>query len=159
MKSPDYKDTPQDEAVADFLSRIQLYEQRYEPIDDKTEEKNFSFIKIFNCGERFLVHKIGGEHIRADRRRLHSRRSRPYSKSRRVLSHEYSRFATHNLSHPSKRDQTVLCQDTIARSLAWRIGTERSTTHWRRSTPVTQWKSGTHSSHSSMFTKQSLVSS
>lgn len=60
LKSPDYKNTPQDEAVADFLSRIQLFQQRYEPIDDKTSEKNFSFIKIFNCGERFLVHKIGG---------------------------------------------------------------------------------------------------
>ena len=60
LKSPDYKNIPQDDAVADFLSRIQLYEQRYEPIDDKVVEKNFSFIKIFNCGERFLVHKIGG---------------------------------------------------------------------------------------------------
>ncbi|CAF3493743.1 unnamed protein product [Adineta steineri] len=63
LKSPDYKDVPQEEAVADFLSRIQQYEKRYEPIDDK-EEKNFSFIKIFNCGERFLVHKIAG-HIQS----------------------------------------------------------------------------------------------
>jgi type IV secretory pathway component VirB8 len=63
LKSPDYKDVPQDEAVADFLSRIQQYENRYEPIDDKTDEKNFSFIKIFNCGERFLVHKIGGKFV------------------------------------------------------------------------------------------------
>ncbi len=61
MKSPDYKDVSQEDAVADFLSRIQQYERRYEPIDDKTDEKNFSFIKIFNCGERFLVHKIGGK--------------------------------------------------------------------------------------------------
>ena len=110
LKSPDYKDTPQDEAVADFLSRIQLYEQRYEPIDDITEEKNFSFIKIFNCGERFLVHKIGGGRSRADLRHVHSRRSRPYSKSRRLLSHEYSRSATHHLSHPSKRHRKVLSQ-------------------------------------------------
>ena len=61
MKSPDYAGVTQEEAVADFLSRIQQYEKRYEPIDDKTDEKNYSFIKIFNCGERFLVHKIGGE--------------------------------------------------------------------------------------------------
>ncbi|CAF2735231.1 unnamed protein product [Rotaria sp. Silwood2] len=60
LKSPDYKDVSQTEAVADFLSRIQLYEKQYETIDDKTEEKHYSFIKIFNCGERFLVHKIGG---------------------------------------------------------------------------------------------------
>jgi 6-phosphofructo-2-kinase/fructose-2,6-biphosphatase 4 len=61
LKSPDYQDVSQEEAVADFLSRIKQYERRYEPIDDKTDEKNFSFIKIFNCGERFLVHKIGGK--------------------------------------------------------------------------------------------------
>lgn len=59
LKSPDYKDVPQDAAVADFQSRIKQYEKRYETIDEKTE-RNYSFIKIFNCGERFLVHKIGG---------------------------------------------------------------------------------------------------
>ncbi len=59
LKSPDYKHIPQEEAVSDFLSRIQQYEKRYETIDDKTEGQ-YSFIKIFNCGERFLVHKIGG---------------------------------------------------------------------------------------------------
>jgi broad specificity phosphatase PhoE len=63
LKSPDYKDVPQEEAVTDFLSRIRQYEKRYETIDDKGE-RNFSFIKIFNCGERFLVHKIGG-HIQS----------------------------------------------------------------------------------------------
>lgn len=60
LKSPDYRDVPQEEAVSDFLSRIQQYEKRYETINEKTE-RNFSFIKIFNCGERFLVHKIGGK--------------------------------------------------------------------------------------------------
>ncbi|CAM4893646.1 unnamed protein product [Rotaria socialis] len=64
LKSPDYKDVAQEEAVADFLLRIEQYEKRYQPIDDKTDEKLFSFIKIFNCGERFLVHKIGG-HIQS----------------------------------------------------------------------------------------------
>jgi hypothetical protein len=59
LKSPDYKAVPQEEAVKDFLSRIKQYEKRYETIDDKTE-RNYSFIKIFNCGERFLVHKVGG---------------------------------------------------------------------------------------------------
>ncbi|CAF3743854.1 unnamed protein product [Rotaria sordida] len=54
------KDISQTEAVTDFLSRIKLYEKQYEPIDDKIEEKHYSFIKIYNCGERFLVHKLGG---------------------------------------------------------------------------------------------------
>lgn len=62
MKSPDYRDVPQEEAVDDFLSRIKQYEKRYETIDDVLE-RNYSFIKIFNCGERFLVHKIGGKKI------------------------------------------------------------------------------------------------
>ncbi|CAF3802177.1 unnamed protein product, partial [Rotaria sp. Silwood1] len=60
LKSPDYKNIPQEEAVEDFLSRIEMYAKQYEPIDDKIEEKHYSFIKIFNCGERFLVHKVGG---------------------------------------------------------------------------------------------------
>ncbi|CAF3840962.1 unnamed protein product [Rotaria sordida] len=64
LKSPDYQDVTQEEAVADFLLRIEQYEKRYESIDDKNDEKQFSFIKIFNCGERFLVHKIGG-HIQS----------------------------------------------------------------------------------------------
>ena len=38
LKSPDYKDVPQDEAVQDFLSRIEFYEQQYEPIDEKNRE-------------------------------------------------------------------------------------------------------------------------
>jgi 6-phosphofructo-2-kinase/fructose-2,6-biphosphatase 2 len=64
LKSPDYTDVTREEAVADFLSRIHQYEKRYEPIDEVSDEKHFSFIKIFNCGERFLVHKIGG-HIQS----------------------------------------------------------------------------------------------
>ncbi|CAF0773130.1 unnamed protein product, partial [Didymodactylos carnosus] len=64
LKSPDYKEMLASAAVDDFLSRIALYEKSYETIDDKTDEKNLSFIKLFNCGERFLVHKIGG-HIQS----------------------------------------------------------------------------------------------
>lgn len=60
LKSPDYKDIPSEEATEDFLSRIRQYEKRYETIDEN-DERNYSFIKIFNCGERFLVHKIGGK--------------------------------------------------------------------------------------------------
>ena len=62
LKSPDYRAVSAEEAVSDFLSRIQQYEKRYETIDDKTE-RIYSFIKIFNCGERFLVHKIGGKNF------------------------------------------------------------------------------------------------
>ncbi|CAF1229598.1 unnamed protein product [Rotaria sordida] len=60
LKSPDYKNVSEEEAVEDFLLRIELYVKQYEPIDDKITEKHYSFIKIYNCGERFLVHKIRG---------------------------------------------------------------------------------------------------
>jgi 6-phosphofructo-2-kinase/fructose-2,6-biphosphatase 2 len=63
LKSPDYRDIPPEKAVTDFQSRIEQYVKRYETIDDKTE-RNYSFIKIFNCGERFLVHKIGGQYLK-----------------------------------------------------------------------------------------------
>lgn len=68
LKSPDYKDIPSEEAATDFLSRIQQYEKRYETIDDNAE-RNYSFIKIFNCGERFLVHKIGGNNSKKEIRK------------------------------------------------------------------------------------------
>ncbi|CAM4878934.1 unnamed protein product [Rotaria socialis] len=60
LKSPDYKGVLDTVAVEDFLSRIELYAKQYEPIDGKNDEKHYSFIKIFNCGERFLVHKTRG---------------------------------------------------------------------------------------------------
>lgn len=109
LKSPDYADVTQEEAVADFLSRIQQYEKRYEPIDDKTDEKNFSFIKIFNCGERFLVHKIGGEHSSPKSLKiqwslfLH----RSYSKPCGLFPHEYSCYTENNLSNSSKQNLKI----------------------------------------------------
>ncbi|CAF3578856.1 unnamed protein product [Rotaria sp. Silwood1] len=60
LNCPDYKDVSEAEAFNDFLSRIELYKKQYEPIDDEVEEKHYSFIKIYNCGERFLVNKIVG---------------------------------------------------------------------------------------------------
>ncbi|CAM4897563.1 unnamed protein product [Rotaria socialis] len=60
LKSPDYKGVLDTVAVKDFRSRIDLYAKQYETIDDTNDEKHYSFIKIFNCGERFLVHKTRG---------------------------------------------------------------------------------------------------
>jgi type IV secretory pathway component VirB8 len=102
LKSPDYANVTQEEAVADFLSRIQQYERRYEPIDDKTDEKNYSFIKIFNCGERFLVHKIGGKLIYLSNSIHTIFYSRSYSKPCGLFSYEYSCYTKNDLSNPSK---------------------------------------------------------
>ena len=45
VNSPDYKNVDSTIAVNDFLERIHLYEQCYDPIDEKLE-KHYSFIKL-----------------------------------------------------------------------------------------------------------------
>lgn len=63
VNSPDYKDMNKDEALRDFLLRIQHYEDMYEPLDELHEE-HLSFLKIYNTGEKMLVHKHEG-HIQS----------------------------------------------------------------------------------------------
>ena len=59
VTSPDYNGINKDSAVDDFLMRIRHYESAYEPIDEKLD-KDLSYIKIFNQGEKFLVNKVSG---------------------------------------------------------------------------------------------------
>ncbi len=59
MTSPDYKGYNMDKAVEDFKQRIRHYEQAYEPISEETD-KNLSYIRIYNQGEKFLVNKVQG---------------------------------------------------------------------------------------------------
>lgn len=63
VNSPDYKDMDMDEALKDFTVRITHYEQVYEALDEE-KEKKFSFMKIFNAGEKVLVHRHEG-HIQS----------------------------------------------------------------------------------------------
>jgi len=63
VSSPDYKSVDSEEAVRDFLERIQLYETQYETIDENLD-KDKSFIKIVDVGQRFLVNRING-HIQS----------------------------------------------------------------------------------------------
>lgn len=37
LSSPDYKGRAQEEAVADFLKRIECYKATYEPLDDELD--------------------------------------------------------------------------------------------------------------------------
>ena len=53
----------QDEALRDFMVRISHYEQVYEPLCEE-REKQLSFMRIFNAGERVLVHRHEG-HIQS----------------------------------------------------------------------------------------------
>lgn len=64
INSPDYKGMRKDEAVKDFMQRIKNYEEHYETLDEITVDSNRSFIKVYNCGKRFLINKISG-HIQS----------------------------------------------------------------------------------------------
>lgn len=59
VSSPDYQNTDNEDAFDDFRRRIAHYESIYEPLDEKYDT-NFSFIKIFNQGKRYLVNQIQG---------------------------------------------------------------------------------------------------
>ncbi|KAI1899902.1 hypothetical protein AGOR_G00066550 [Albula goreensis] len=57
LGSPDYKGRDMDEAVEDFLKRIDCYKISYVPLDEDVD-RNLSYIKIFNVGSRYLVNRV-----------------------------------------------------------------------------------------------------
>ncbi|KAF6774539.1 hypothetical protein AHF37_05476 [Paragonimus kellicotti] len=59
VNSPDYVGMDREEARKDFMQRMQHYEAQYVPIDDDLD-KHWSYIKIFNQGQRYLVNRIEG---------------------------------------------------------------------------------------------------
>ncbi|XP_044732690.1 6-phosphofructo-2-kinase/fructose-2,6-bisphosphatase-like isoform X2 [Chrysoperla carnea] len=63
VSSPDYYNMNTETALTDFLQRIQHYQDRYHPLDEKSE-KDLSFMKIYNTGEKVVVHKHEG-HIQS----------------------------------------------------------------------------------------------
>lgn len=50
-------------ALQDFLQRIEHYQEKYEALDEALES-DLSFMKIYNTGEKVVVHKHEG-HIQA----------------------------------------------------------------------------------------------
>ncbi|KAG8182976.1 hypothetical protein JTE90_013426 [Oedothorax gibbosus] len=63
VHSPDYKDSDKEEALQDFVQRIEHYQKAYQSLDEKLEGA-YSFMKIFNAGEKVLVHRHEG-HIQS----------------------------------------------------------------------------------------------
>ncbi|KAI9560174.1 hypothetical protein GHT06_014185 [Daphnia sinensis] len=63
ITSPDYANMDKEAAVEDFLQRIDHYHDQYQTLDE-VEEDCLSFMKIFNTGEKVLVHKHEG-HIQS----------------------------------------------------------------------------------------------
>ncbi|KAK2173714.1 hypothetical protein NP493_854g01030 [Ridgeia piscesae] len=59
VTSPDYTGVNKDDAVRDFKIRIQHYAEFYEPLDEE-HDKDYSFIRIYNQGEKFLVNRVQG---------------------------------------------------------------------------------------------------
>ena len=49
MSSPDYSDMTAEDALTDFLQRIQHYINQYQPLDEAAED-HLSFMKIYNTG-------------------------------------------------------------------------------------------------------------
>lgn len=49
MTNPDYTNMEKEDAVKDFLKRIEHYRLFYEPLDEEKESK-YSFMKIFDAG-------------------------------------------------------------------------------------------------------------
>ncbi|KAJ8016969.1 hypothetical protein DPEC_G00012910 [Dallia pectoralis] len=63
VSSPDYVNCDMEEALADFLQRIECYNQFYVPLDDE-KDRNLSYIKIFDVGSRYLVNQLQ-DHIQS----------------------------------------------------------------------------------------------
>lgn len=63
VSSPDYENVNMEEVLNDFLLRIEHYREKYQPLDE-TKESDLSFMKIYNTGEKVVVHKHEG-HIQS----------------------------------------------------------------------------------------------
>ncbi|KAL7029317.1 hypothetical protein ACKWTF_006184 [Chironomus riparius] len=63
VSSPDYANMNKEEAMDDFRLRIEHYQEKYQPLD-VVQEKEFSYMKIYNTGEKIIIHKHEG-HIQS----------------------------------------------------------------------------------------------
>lgn len=63
VSSPDYTNMNMEAALSDFLQRIEHYQEKYQLLDEE-KEKQLSYMKIFNTGEKVVVHKHEG-HIQS----------------------------------------------------------------------------------------------
>lgn len=59
LKSPDYRDVPEDAAVADFLARIKHYKSVYQTLDEVHDGEQ-PFIKLVDVGRVLVANRING---------------------------------------------------------------------------------------------------
>ena len=60
VHGPDYEGMNKEEAVQDFLKRIEHYEDCYVPLGDDESEKRLSYMKVINAGERLVINRSAG---------------------------------------------------------------------------------------------------
>uniref|UniRef100_A0A8C8VLH4 6-phosphofructo-2-kinase/fructose-2,6-bisphosphatase 2 n=1 Tax=Pelusios castaneus TaxID=367368 RepID=A0A8C8VLH4_9SAUR len=58
VSSPDYPERDRENVMDDFLKRIECYKVTYKPLDPANYDKDLSFIKVINVGQRFLVNRV-----------------------------------------------------------------------------------------------------
>uniref|UniRef100_A0A8C3V8F9 6-phosphofructo-2-kinase/fructose-2,6-bisphosphatase 2 n=1 Tax=Catharus ustulatus TaxID=91951 RepID=A0A8C3V8F9_CATUS len=58
VSSPDYPEIHRENVMDDFLKRIECYKVTYQPLDPDAYDKDLSFIKVINVGQRFLVNRV-----------------------------------------------------------------------------------------------------
>ncbi|ETW05348.1 hypothetical protein, variant 1 [Aphanomyces invadans] len=58
LRSPDYKATSPEEAVADFRARIAMYRKNYEALGEADEI--FSYVKVIDAGTKLIMNRIHG---------------------------------------------------------------------------------------------------
>ncbi|CAK7309684.1 6-phosphofructo-2-kinase/fructose-2,6-bisphosphatase 2 [Vulpes lagopus] len=58
VSSPDYPERNRENVMEDFLKRIECYKVTYRPLDPDNYDKDLSFIKVINVGQRFLVNRV-----------------------------------------------------------------------------------------------------
>lgn len=56
----DYQTMDPAAARADFLERIKAYEKRYETVEDDEGEGKIRYIKLFNVGQKVVMHRCAG---------------------------------------------------------------------------------------------------
>ena len=56
LLSPDYEHMTSEQAQADYKRRIQFYQVNYEPV----AERDMSFVKIYNGGQRLVINNVFG---------------------------------------------------------------------------------------------------
>ncbi|XP_024913922.1 6-phosphofructo-2-kinase/fructose-2,6-bisphosphatase 3 isoform X2 [Cynoglossus semilaevis] len=60
VSCPDYRDCNKTEAMLDFQRRIECYKSSYQPLDPDHHDRDLSFIKVMDVGQRFLVNHVQG---------------------------------------------------------------------------------------------------